>query len=116
MSTLKTIATTTGALAAAATIADATIGTAFWQAAPGHLTVCSEYGCRDCDDIAAIAARADEASIDGGDDIAELLAMSDGELAAMDAYLDGGDDGTVPFADGIGWDWPDTDYDTAPTF
>lgn len=106
-------AVATGALSAAVVALDAAVGTAFWQSPSDHPVVCSEYGCRDCDDLAAAAAAA-ALDDDLDDDLDALLGLSDDDLAALDAYLDDDQDddsSVVPFADGIGWDWPGTDWD-----
>ena len=107
--TVATLAASTATLAIPAVVADAAIGTAFWQSPPPHPTVCSEYGCADCDALAVAAALDSDADITADvDALDDLLAMSDAELDALDAYLDAD---TVPFADGLGLEWPGTDWD-----
>lgn len=123
MTTTKAIAsalTSTAAAAAAlsvpAVMADAMTGTAFWQPVPDHLTVCSEYGCRDCDALAEAAVAEAEAEVELAE-VERLLAMTEAELAALDAYLDGDTEVEVErFPDGLGWDWPGTDWDQPTPF
>lgn len=118
MSTTKSVVNTAvaaAALAVPAVAADALIGTAFWQSPPNHPTVCSEYGCADCDALAAAVA-ALAADDEADDALDSLLALTDDELDALDTYFDGDDDDAVPFPDGLGWDWPETDWDAVAPF
>lgn len=116
---VKALATTAGtaaALAAPLVALDVMNGTAPGMTPTGPMPHrCATY-CRDCDRLAEAAAlaAADEAA-DGIDlDVVaqELLALTDEELAALDSMVEG-DETEVEveaFPDGMGWDWPGTDW------
>lgn len=98
-----------GALAVPLVIVDALAGVAFWQ---------------DCDnaDLADIAAAlADEPDDDAitpeqaHSDVLALLALSDIELDALDATPEEQEQLALidSFPDGLGWDWPGTDWNEA---
>lgn len=75
--------------------------------------------CRDCDraaEAAALAAAAAEVEVEAEAAVEGLLALSDEELAALDAYLTEDHDEAEAFPDGLGWDWPGTDWNTPTPF
>lgn len=103
-----------GALAVPLVIVDALAGVAFWQ---------------DCDnaDLADIAAAlADEPCADDDaitpeqahSDVLALLALSDIELDALDATPEEQEQLALidSFPDGLGWDWPGTDWNAEVPF
>lgn len=70
--------------------------------------------CRDCERAAEAASAtlaAAEVEAEAEATVEGLLALSDEELAALDRYLDGDTEAEAEaFPDGLGWNWPGTDW------